>query len=567
MAAVAFVMGVIFGAGHHPSAAQGVATRFVQAWSRGDYPAMYAQLGPTSRSRLSLRRLTRLYEQTARTATATRTAIAGKVRSAGSGVFEIPVRVHTRLFGTLHASFHVKVASSSEGQRVQWSSSLLFPGLRAGETLTRNMTLPPRAQLLARDGSVLAGGQASVPGQRESPLGIAAAGVAGEVGHPTGAHRAELEAQGVPAGVLVGVSGLERAFDERLRGTPGGQLLAGTRVLATASPKPGQPVQTSISPTVQRAVAVALGGVYGGVVALNPASGQILGVAGIALDALQPPGSTFKMVTLSGILQAGIARPSSVFPFATYTRLDGVKLENANGESCGGTLAEAFATSCNSVFAPLGAKLGAARLVATAEEFGFNHDLGVPGAAQSTIPQAARIQGELDVGSTAIGQGQVQASALQMALVASTIADGGLRPSLSFQAGAHGTRTPAIAPSVAVTVRRLMIGVVRSGTGTAAAIPEVTVAGKTGTAELGSTHCASTEGGNESGSASSSEEAAKASGEGCSGKNPQNTDAWFAAFAPALHPKIAVGVLLVKDGAGGETAAPVAREALEAGLR
>ncbi len=104
-----------------------------------------------------------------------------------------------------------------------------------------------------------------------------------------------------------------------------------------------------------------------------------------------------------------------------------------------------------------------------------------------------------------------------------------------------------------------MIGVVRFGTGTSAAIPGVVVAGKTGTAEL-KTACTP------SGTSSAAGESGPGEG-GCQAANePSNTDAWFAAFAPALHPRIVVGVLLVKDGAGGDTAAPVAREVLEAGL-
>jgi penicillin-binding protein A len=199
-----------------------------------------------------------------------------------------------------------------------------------------------------------------------------------------------------------------------------------------------------------------------------------------------------------------------------------------------------------------------------AERFGFNHPPGIDGAAESTLPPASQIQGELDVGSTAIGQGQVQASALQMTVVAASIADGGRRPRPTFTpqpasaAGAYVTSA-----SVARTVRRLMIEVVRKGTGTSAAISGVTVAGKTGTAEL-KTECSPSEH-----EAEASESEHEASGSGCEGADSEssNTDAWFASFAPALKPRIAVGVLLVKDGAGGDTAAPVAREVLEAGLQ
>jgi cell division protein FtsI/penicillin-binding protein 2 len=206
--------------------------------------------------------------------------------------------------------------------------------------------------------------------------------------------------------------------------------------------------------------------------------------------------------------------------------------------------------------------------VATAERFGFNHAPGVQGALESSLPPAAQIRGELDLGSTAIGQGQVQASALQMAIVAATIADGGRRPTPSF----HAHRTPkprVISAATAHTVRRLMIGVVREGTGASAAIPGVVVAGKTGTAELGTPRCPrKSESAEGEESAAGEEPEAKQGPEGCTSddKDPQNTDAWFAAFAPALHPRIAVGVLLVKDGAGGDTAAPVARQVLEAGL-
>jgi cell division protein FtsI/penicillin-binding protein 2 len=396
--------------------------------------------------------------------------------------------------------------------------------------------------------------------------------VLGTVGPIPDARRSELEEQGDPPGASVGVSGLELAFDDSLRGTPGGELLAGARVLASATPRPAAPIHTTISPAIQRAAVTALGGQLGGIVAMQPATGQLLAVAGLGLDSLQPPGSTFKMVTLTGVLKAAIATPHTVFPYSTYATLDGVKLNNANGEECGGTLELAFAVSCNSVFAPLGVKLGASRLVATAEMFGFNHPPGIPGAAESTIPAPGAIQGELDLGSTAIGQGQVLATALQMATVAATIGDDGRRPMPTFTTGSPTTSVPAVSASVARTVRHLMIGVVRFGTGTSAGIPGVLVAGKTGTAEL-KTACTPSSSGSSSGETTTGESttgestSTRTTPAGCQASSePSNTDAWFAAFAPALHPRIVVGVLLVKDGAGGDTAAPVAREVLEAGL-
>ena len=216
-------------------------------------------------------------------------------------------------------------------------------------------------------------------------------------------------------------------------------------------------------------------------------------MAGIGLDGLQPPGSTFKMVTLTGALAAHVADPKTVFPYATYAVLDGVKLHNANGEECGGTLEHAFAVSCNSVFTPLGVKLGAARLVQTAEAFGFNQTPDVPGAAESTLPAASQIHGELDVGSTAIGQGQVVATPLQMATVAATIADGGRRPRVTFTPGARRVRHArherlGRAHRAAADDRRGALG-----HGHRRGDSGVVVAGKTGTAELKSA-CSSAEG-------------------------------------------------------------------------
>ena len=571
LAAVAFAIGAVVGAGGSTPPGYALADQFVAAWTRRDFTKMYAEVSDSSQRLTSASGFADVYREALSTATATRMRVSGKARGLHGGEVEVPVRVDTRLFGDLSLDFMFKtIEDGNHGTRIAWSPSVAFPGLRPGELLSRHTSLPRRATLLARDGSVLAespqgadpvGGAA---GMRNSPLGAYGEAVVGTVGPAPASRQRTLEEQGVPAGASVGLSGLELAYDERLRGMPGGELLAGSRVLAHATPHAAPPLRTTISPALQRAAVNGLGAQLGGVVAMKPASGQILAVAGLGLDALQPPGSTFKMITTTGVLAAKIANPHTVFPYATYATLDGVKLSNANGEECGGTLELAFAVSCNSVFTPLGVKLGAARLVATAERYGFNHEPGVPGAAESTLPPASQIQGELDVGSTAIGQGEVLATPLQMGTVAATIADGGRRPQPTFLQGKATTATTtATSQSVAHTMRRLMIAVVREGTGTSAAIPGVTVAGKTGTAELKTTTPCTGSSASESGSTGS------ATKEACQGAESEaaNTDAWFAAFAPALDPKIVVCVMLVKDGAGGATAAPIAREVIEAALQ
>ncbi len=200
------------------------------------------------------------------------------------------------------------------------------------------------------------------------------------------------------------------------------------------------------------------------------------------------------------------------------------------------------------MFAPLGVKVGAKRLVDTAERFGFNRPPGVPGAAISTIPGPDEIGGPLAVGSSAIGQGKVLATPLQMASLAQTIADGGKRTPPRIVADAPRPAPIRVTtPRVARQVERMMVAVVRYGTGTAAAIDGVKVAGKTGTAELRNT--------TESAPSETNEPAGS------------DTDAWFAAYAPIKSPKLAVGVLFVKAGAGGETAAPAAKIVLQAGLK
>jgi cell division protein FtsI/penicillin-binding protein 2 len=281
---------------------------------------------------------------------------------------------------------------------------------------------------------------------------------------------------------------------------------------------------------------------------MDPRTGAVLALAGVAFSALQPPGSTFKIITATGALEAGIVKLSDTFPVLTGAPVGGVTISNANGESCGGTFVEAFANSCNSVFAPLGAKLGAARLVDVARRFGFNQPASIPGAAVSSIPSASTIGDALAVGSSAIGQGMVQTTALQMTDVAATIAMAGRRPVPTLRAHQAPRFLPVTSPHVARLVQRLMLAVVRFGTGTSAQIPGVLVAGKTGTAELRNTMVPSTD--------------PNAPPPG----SPLNTDAWFVGYAPAGAPRIVVGALFPEAGAGGATAAPAVHDVLLAGL-
>jgi cell division protein FtsI/penicillin-binding protein 2 len=547
-AAVAGVAIVVFtGAGH---VEQQRAQRFVAAWSRGDYPAMHAELTAAARRARPLAAFTADYRAAAATATATAVS-PGPVGKLKDGVVTVPVTVRTRAFGIVRATLRLPFAGEDDDARIAWSRNLTFPGVARGRRLSRTTRLPRRADILARDGTPLAQGEG-----RGSPLGEAALAIAGVLGPATPDRVARLRASGVPGDASIGLSGLERVFDEQLAGRPGGILRAGTRVLATSLPRPAPAVRTTIDPAVQRAAVKALGEQFGGIAVLRPRSGEILGLAGVAFSGLQPPGSTFKMVTLSGALEARIAGPHSSYPARTSATIEGVDIENANGESCGGSLRLSFAHSCNSVFAPLGARLGAARLVGTAEAFGFNHDLGIPGAATSSIPAASEIGDPLAVGSSAIGQGLVQATALQMGWIAATIAQGGVRTELTLRAGRRPVHKRVLRATTARLVGRYMEAVVDVGTGRAAAIHGVRVAGKTGTAELRSTSAPDCVPTPESPDCPPPPPA-----------DPTDTDAWFAAFAPAQDPRIAVGVVLVANGVGGETAAPVARQVLLAGLK
>jgi peptidoglycan glycosyltransferase len=574
VAVIAFVVGMISSAG---SPEQDMAQRFAKDWAHQDFAAMHDELSDSAQSQYTVNELASAYRQAQETATATAIdpgGADGPKSVNGSDVVDVDVALTTKIFGKVDGTLRLPL----DGGKVAWNPSLTFPGLASGEIVGRRLTLGRRAPILAKHDVPLATGSAT---NRSSPLGSDAIDVAGETGAASAEDRAKLQHDGYPTDESTGISGLELAFNQRLAGRPKGELLAvrqgttvpdvpaGTkgRVLARAQGAPGQAVHTTIDPRLQAATVRALGGQSGGAVVLNARNGQVLALAGSAYSAPQPPGSTFKVITATAALEGHDVKLGDTFPVVTEINPDpqaGARVvHNAHDESCGGTFVQAFAKSCNSVFAPLAVKVGANRLVDTAERYGFNQPVSLYNAQATaatdpnrmTIPSAKELEGEpthTDLSVTGFGQGKVLATPLGMASVAQTVANDGVRDPTPI------VKDPALqsaAKPVQVTSKdtaRVMTGLMRavvtSGTATSANIPGVQVAGKTGTAELGPKPGAPP----------------APPGE----QTDQIIDAWFICFAPAQHPKLAVAVMLLDaSGDGGTTAAPIARSIIESGLR
>jgi len=530
LALVALGVGVGFGAAHR-SADVRVAERFARAWDRGDYVAMHRLLGPDERARFPLATFRATHEDAAAIATSADLTVRDP-DGERDGEPLVRVSARTRVFGTVRGVVAVPVA---EDATVAWAPHLAFPGVRPGEKLTRRTEVPRRGDILSRDGEVLASGPAEA-----RKLDDGAAAIAGTVAAADDRRERERTfARGFPKDMPVGTNGLEKALQNEVEGTAGGTLLAGGREIARARAKVAPPARSTIDLDLQLASDAALAGRFGGIAVLDPLTAEVLALSGVAFSAPQPPGSTFKIVTTTAALDDAKVKLTDEFPVESLATIDGVPLSNANGELCGGSFVSSFAHSCNSVFAPLGVKVGAKSLVAVAEKFGWNATPEIDGAEPSTLPEAEDITSPLDLGSSAIGQGRVLATPLQMASVAQTIANDGVRVAPTLVAGERGRRTKVTSAKTANAIERMMIDVVGYGTGTAAAVPGVKVAGKTGTAELGDTR-----------------------GENAVGSDPSNTDAWFTSYAPAGKPEVVVAALFVRNGSGGAVAAPAVQTVL-----
>ena len=387
-----------------------------------------------------------------------------------------------------------------------------------------------------------------------------------------------------------GTSGIERSENDLLAGSSDELFYRNLSSLLTGEKPSGASVELTIRPKVQQAAWDALDGRKGAVVALDPATGDVLAMvsspsydpntlashdgdteaqAWDALNAdeddplvnratstLYPPGSTFKVITAAAALESGDYTADTLLKGPQELPLPQTSntLKNDEGTACGPndqvSLADALRISCNTAFGDLGLTLGADALQEQAEKFGFGQSLSIPTTvATSRYPTGDDVAGPL-LAYSAIGQGSDVATPLQVAMISAAVANDGvvMRPNLIANvrdADAQVVEQPspeelgrAVSSETAGTLRDMMELVVSSGTGSRAQIDGATVGGKTGTAQHGA------------------------------GLPPY---AWFTSFAQRGERQVAVAVVIEDGGStesayGGRLSAPVAKTVMEAAL-
>jgi cell division protein FtsI/penicillin-binding protein 2 len=301
------------------------------------------------------------------------------------------------------------------------------------------------------------------------------------------------------AGSTVGQTGIQASAEKTLAGTPtttidvdnpAGVLLA---KLASFPGKNGTPVTTSIDPKIQRAAEAALATATHhnvSMVAINAPTGQVLAVVSdpittynTAFQGAYPPGSTFKVLTSTALIQGGLS-PSSPATCPTTITVDGEVFHNAEGDAPVSTMAQAFTESCNTAFIGLATQhLSPPDFVSVASLYGLQRtpQLGVP-AFMDNIPKPAS---QTELAADSIGQGSVTFSALGMATVAAAVDSGVVRaPRLVAGAPDDSIVSSPLPTAVVDDLRTMMASVVASGTAANQGLPSGTFA-KTGTAEYG----------------------------------------------------------------------------------
>ena len=299
----------------------------------------------------------------------------------------------------------------------------------------------------------------------------------------------------------MGRTGLENLYERRLAGTPTikvGIVNSQGAAVATLKTFPGHPgaaVATSLDPRVQRAAESALATLpktkHAGLIAMRASTGQVLAVVSTPADyaydqALHgefPPGSTFKVLTATALIQAGLT-PQSPAGCPPSETVDGETFHNAEGDQPTQTLDQAFTESCNTAFIALaGAHLSATDFTAAARLYGLQRtpQLGLP-AFDASVPAP---RSKTALAASAIGQAEVVFSPLGMASVAASIDSGTVRAPRLVAGAADDRVAPAPLPAAVVNgLRTMMSHVVQSGTAAGTGLPAGTLA-KTGTAQYG----------------------------------------------------------------------------------
>jgi peptidoglycan glycosyltransferase len=467
-----------------------------------------------------------------------------------------------RLYGLVAVLFALLIAFTS-----RWTV-FEAPALRANKLNQRPLLEQARIQrgaIRAADGTALA---RSVRTRGGSYVRT----------YPTGETLAQAIGYSYP--LTFGRAGLERFRNPVLTGGNRSNLQTILDQLQGRSGR-GDQVVTTFDLRAQRVAMEALAGHHGAIVALEPRSGDVKVLASAPSydpNALRSqasyerllrsgedlfdnratqygyaPGSTFKVVTAAAAIDSGAFASSSTVSGRNGVPISGVPLQNDNNTSYGSiTLTQALAESVNTVWAQVAERVGKQTLGRYMRRFGFNSkpQLDYPSTQMSASGEYRR--GRLiaptsplvDVGRMGIGQDKLQVTPLQMAQVAAAVANHGrlMAPHMTDRIVDPEGRTVeridprvqavVMKPSTATAVTSMMEAVVNSGTGTAAQIPGVQVAGKTGTAET------------QIGTAVN--------------------NVWFIAFAPAANPRVAIAVTLEHvPGFGGVFAAPIAKRVME----
>jgi len=376
-----------------------------------------------------------------------------------------------------------------------------------------------------------------------------------------------------------GSAGLEKQYNDDLAGNA--NEFSSISDELSGQKKVGNDLHTTLDPAAQRLALQLLAGRPGAIVALDPRTGAVRVMASVpdynpnnvpsqfkqlnsdkaaplfnrATQGGYPPGSSMKVVTAVAALDSGRYTPNSVVSGKSPKIVGGVPLSNCCTEGSGNygplSLTEALAKSVNTVWGEVGEKLGKKTMFEYMNRFGFDSkpqiDLPsgelVPSGVYGSRGQLLGPSDAIDIGRVAIGQERLRVAPLQMAEVAAAVADGGklMKPRLVDRVESPDGRTvdtrgpvevqQVMKPSTAAAVTGMMEQVVKAGTATAAQIPGITVAGKTGTAEVA---------------------------------NGTSNQAWFIAFAPVPNPRIAIAVTVERtQGEGGTVAAPIAKQIIQ----